>query len=110
MKTFRKLYTGLRERLAKWMNRTPLWVEFTLLLSLFMLLLTVVLSLNIYSHEKKQLLSSTVAGSEKLLKLRMENMEDYAGELSAFSILPVYDATLYSLLLSGNRLGNFVIN
>ena len=109
MKTFRKLYTGLREKLAGWMNKTPLWVEFTLLLSLFMLLLTIVLSLTIHSHEKEQLLSSTVSGSERLLKLKMENMENYAEELSAFSILPVYDATLYSLLLSGGRLGSSAI-
>ncbi len=109
MKILRELYTGLRKKLAKWMNQTPLWVEFTLLLSLFMLLLTIVLSLNIHAHEKKLLLGSTVAESERLLKLRMENMEKYADELSAFSILPVYDASLYSLLLSRESLSSVAI-
>ena len=106
MKIIREFFTGLRKKLAGWMNRTPLWVEFTLLLSLFMLLLTIVLSISIHSHERKQLLNSTAAESERLLKLRMENMENYADELSAFSILPVYDASLYSLLLSRGSLNS----
>ncbi|MCR5487781.1 MAG: histidine kinase [Lachnospiraceae bacterium] len=80
------------------MDRVPLWAEFTLFMAMIMILLTVVMSFSIYRREQRRTIDSFVTASERLLSLKMANLEEYVRSLSDYAVLPVFDSSLYAAM------------
>ena len=100
----------IKQAITEKMNRVPLWAEFTLFLAIIMILLTVVLSWSIYSREQKRTIDSQMTASRRLLNLKMTILDEYMEQLlSSYAILPVYDSSLYSTLLSTGELSDETI-
>ncbi len=94
----------VKNNIHKKMDTVPLWAEFTLFLAAIMIMLTIVQSFTIYRWERKRTIDSQVASTKRLLELKMTIMKDYLDSLSDYAILPVYDSSLYSTLLSNGEL------
>ncbi len=96
----------MKAKLRKRMDKMPLWAEFTLFLAVILILLTVILFWTVYKREEGFITESRVRTEHELLTLKMTNLEDYLDSLSAFAILPVYDSSFYSAMLSTGELSD----
>ncbi len=86
------------------MDSVPLWAEFTLFLAVILILLTLVLSWTVYKSAEKFITENRVRTEQRLLNLKMANLEEYLDNLSSFAILPIYDSSFYSALQSSGEL------
>ncbi|MCR5033362.1 MAG: histidine kinase [Lachnospiraceae bacterium] len=82
------------------MNRTPLWIELSLFIALILVITTAVMSLVYYRRNRSLTIENQKRTSQEILRLKMSNLESYLEELASFSVLPVYDSTIYSYLQS----------
>ena len=92
------------------MRRSPLWLTFTLLMAVSLLILTAILT---YSNYRRGV-DSTVQQQEhtisQLMDLKLQNLRQYLSELSDFCVLPVNDSEFYNDLLSSQSLSDARIN
>ncbi|MCR4588167.1 MAG: hypothetical protein K5682_07135, partial [Lachnospiraceae bacterium] len=94
------LFPNLKKRLKDKMNATPLWIELSLFIALILVITTAVLSVVHYNRNRSITIRNQKRTSEEILRLKMSNLESYLDELASFSVLPVYDSTIYSYLQS----------
>lgn len=90
-----------RERLI---DRTPLWLTFTIFMALILSVATVSLSISNYRWSTSNEIARQNKASEQLISLKLQNLDSYFSELSDFCVLPVYDNTFYNALLSHTEL------
>ncbi len=89
-----------KKQLKARMNSTPLWIELSIFIALILIVTTTVMSLVYYHRNRSITINNEKRTSEEILRLKMSNLESYLGELASFSVLPVYDSTIYSYLQS----------
>lgn len=92
-----RVRTALRVR----MDRTPLWIELTSALSVILILLMIALAFSTYRQNRRDQVRHEQISADRLLSLKMKNLEQYLDELAAFSIQAVYDNSLYASIQSG---------
>ena len=90
-------------KISKLLNKSPLWLSFLLLTSIFMMMLTIILSWSNYVWNRRQAISAFEEKTETLLELKVDSLNSYFDELTNFCIFPVYDTELYSTLLSSHK-------
>ncbi len=86
------------------MNRSPLWLTFTLLMAALLLILTLLLSYSNYRWGTDNAIRRQNEAASQLIRLKLQNLDQYFSELSDFCVLPVYDAEFYNDLLSSSPL------
>ncbi|MCR5717160.1 MAG: histidine kinase, partial [Lachnospiraceae bacterium] len=101
-----KISLQLKKRLKDRMNITPLWVELALFIALILFFTAVVMSVIYYERNRSITISNQQKTSGEILQLKMSNFESYLEELASFSVLPVYDSTIYSYLQSTKPLSD----
>ena len=94
----------IRKNIRTDLNRTPLWKQLIFSLTIILLLLTFTLSLTTYHRSRENAITSQIDKSDRLLDLKMTNLEKYIDELAAFCIQPCYDNELYSDILTTEAL------
>lgn len=97
-----KLSISIRQR----MDKAPLWLELTTILTILMILLTAALTTATYRRNRQVTLSSETETSRQMLQLKTMNLERYIDELAAFSIQSVYDNSLYASMQSRTPLSD----
>ncbi len=103
-----KNLSGLKKAVRRRMDSVPLWAEFTLFLTVILILLTLVLSWTVIKKAEQFILENHVKTEQRLLNLKMANLEEYLDTLSSFAILPIYDSSFYSALQTGGDLSDEV--
>lgn len=88
------------------MNRSPLWMIFTLLMAFFLLVMAVMLSFSNYRYSTKNAIQNEENSTNELITLKLKNLDSYLTELSDFCVLPVYDSTFYQQLLTTEELSD----
>ena len=96
----------LRSYIRQRMDKAPLWLELTTILTILMILLTAALTTATYKRNRSVTLSSETETSRQMLQLKSINLERYIDELAAFSIQSVYDNSLYATMQSGAPLSD----
>lgn len=86
------------------MNRTPLWLTFTLLMAASLLILTFLLSFSNYRWGTENAIRRQNQATSQLIHLKLQNLDQYFADLSDFCVLPVYDSEFYNDLLNPNPL------
>ncbi|MCR5488310.1 MAG: histidine kinase [Lachnospiraceae bacterium] len=95
-----KQHKSIRQRILDQMNKTPLWMEFTLVLTVILLLLINLLVYSFYFRDRSIIINGRYADAERVLDLKMKSLEKYLEDLSSFSVQLVYDTKLYSAMTS----------
>ncbi|WP_165444017.1 sensor histidine kinase [Lachnoclostridium sp. Marseille-P6806] len=83
------------------MDRMPLWIELASALSAILILLMIALAFSTYRQNRADQIRHEQITADRLLSLKMKNLEQYLDELAAFSIQAVYDNSLYASIQSG---------
>lgn len=86
------------------MNRSPLWLTFSLLMAVSLTVTSFSLSYSNYRWSTANEIRHQNASTEELIRLKLQNLDSYFNELSDFCVLPVYDTDFYQTLLSGGEL------
>ena len=68
-------------KIKRRLNQTPLWKQLVFFLSFILLAFTLLLSVSSYLQSRKTAIQSQIDKSERLLDLKMINMEKYIDEL-----------------------------
>lgn len=95
----------IRNRIRTLMNRTPLWLLFTVIVAIMLLVLTIILCWSNYSWSTKNAIKKQNETTSQLIDLKLQNIDQYLDDLSDFCILPVYDSNLYGKLMTREMLG-----
>jgi two-component system sensor histidine kinase YesM len=97
-------------KIKRRLNQTPLWKQLVFFLSFILLAFTLLLSVSSYLQSRKTAIQSQIDKSERLLDLKMINMEKYIDELSDFCIQPCYDNEMYANILSAAPLSSYALS
>lgn len=101
----KKQKTGkMKQRISGMMNRSPLWLTFSILMAVFLGVTAVSLSYNNYRWSTSNEIERQNTVTQQLIDLKLQNLDSYFSELSDFCVLPVYDSDFYNALLSEEEL------
>lgn len=93
----------IRARLRASMNRTPLWLAFSLLMAFFLGVTSLSLIYSDYRWSRDNAIRRHASSVDELLELKLQNLDSYLSTLSDFCVLPVYDTAFYHCLLSSEE-------
>lgn len=82
------------------MEKSPLWLTFTLLMAFFMIAMAAVLSFTYYHFGRENAIDQHNDAVSELLEMKLQNLDDYFSDLSEFCIQPVYNSFSYNTLIS----------
>lgn len=97
-------------RAQKLLQRSPLWLSFTALMALCLLVMSITLA---YSNYRRGVTNSIRRQNEsmaQMVDLKFQNLDQYLSELADFCVLPVNDTDFYNTLLSYNYIGDAKTN
>lgn len=97
---------GVISRIRDIMNRTPLWLTFTVFMSFCLMILTLILSFSNYRRSVTTAIARENKATSQMIDLKLQNLEQYLQELSDYCIQPVYDLNFYHDLLSAEALSD----
>jgi two-component system sensor histidine kinase YesM len=100
MQYIRKVVNRIKDK----KDASPLWAQLVLILTLMLLVIIVIISFTTYRRDRKNAVQSQVDISDRLLALKMDNLERYVGELASFCIQPCYDNVFYSYIQAQDKL------
>ena len=93
--------------IKKRLNQVLLWKQLVFFLLFILLLFTSLISASAYFQSRRNAIQSQIDKSNRLLDLKMINMEKYIDELSDFCIQPCYDNEMYADILSTTALSSY---
>lgn len=82
------------------LNRTPLWLAFTVFMSCCLVILTLFLSFSNYRQGVSSAIERENESTSQMIDLKLQSLEQYLQELSDYCILPVKESEFYRDLLS----------
>ncbi len=91
---------SVRSTARRLMRRSPLWLTFSLLLAVFLLILTAILTYSSYRRGVDTTIRQQETSVSQLMEMKLRNLDNYLSELSDFCVLPVNDSEFYNDLLS----------
>lgn len=97
-------------RAQKLLRRSPLWLSFTALMALCLLVMSITLA---YSNYRRGVTNSIRRQNEsmaQMVDLKFQNLDQYLSELADFCVLPVNDSDFYNTLLSYNYINDAKTN
>lgn len=87
--------------ILKKLKNCPLWVQTASLFSLIITIAIVILIMNNYLYNRKQVIDTHVKNAQTILSLEMDNVSSYVKELTSFAIQPVFDHRFSRIIESG---------
>lgn len=93
-------------RVQDLLRRSPLWLSFTVLMALCLLVMSITLAYSNYRRGVTNAIRSQNQSVAQMVDLKFQNLNQYLSELADFCVLPVNDTDFYNALLTYNYLGD----
>ncbi len=90
--------------------RSPLWLSFTALMALCILVMSGVLTYSSYRRGVNNAIRRQNRSVAQMTDLKFQNLDQYLSELADFCVLPVNDTDFYKTLLSYNYIDDTKTN
>ena len=89
---FHAMIKELKTHAKNLLNRTPLWIQLTVLMILITTIIAGYLIYKDYTSTRSLTIKNQLDTTEKILNLELENLDTYLMELANFCIQPYYDS------------------
>ncbi len=106
-KTFPGDFIAWSQRLLR---RSPLWLSFTALMALCILVMSTALTYSSYRRGVTNAIHRQNSSVAQMVDLKFQNLDQYLSELADFCVLPVNDTDFYNTLLSYNYISDAKTN
>ncbi|MCM1267281.1 MAG: sensor histidine kinase [Bacteroidales bacterium] len=94
----------IKTRCKTILNRTSLWVQLTLFMILITTLVSAYLIHKDYTSTRTLTINNQIDTTQTILKLEVENLDNYLSELANFCIQPYYDSRFTRIVEQDNPL------
>ena len=105
-----KFPTPFLSRAQRLLRRSPLWLSFTALMALCLLVMSITLAYSNYRRGVNNSIRRQNESMAQMVDLKFQNLDQYLSELADFCVLPVNDSDFYNTLLSYNYINDAKTN